>query len=175
VFRLFTATVEPDGSFEFQNLPPGAGEVIGMCTGWANVPVRTRTENGELERALLQVDPADYTEEPFIVPMEPTARVAFTVTDADGRPVEGATVSAWPNVRWSVGYAMIFLKRSWNARTDILGRAVLENLPADPQVGFGVTHRHLRVAPKKERKVRYLKLASGDSKLQEVEMFAKTE
>jgi hypothetical protein len=37
--REFTAEVRPDGSFEFESIPPGAGQIIGICNGWASARV----------------------------------------------------------------------------------------------------------------------------------------
>lgn len=123
--RTYGAPVDAGGNFTLDGLPPGRGEIIGMCEGW----VSSRPESvGEDALELQQVDPS--SDEPFVLAMEPTARLELLVLDPDGKPVEGAQVHMWPNVHWSIGYAQMFLEREWQALTDAAGRAEIVNIPA---------------------------------------------
>ena len=58
--------------------------------------------------------------------------------DPDGEPIEGATVTSWPNVHWSIGYSSIFLDRRWQATTNVDGVALLENMPGEGRTHLGV-------------------------------------
>jgi hypothetical protein len=164
--RTFRATVAADGAFRFVGLPLGAGEMIGMCEGWASSlvdePAAEATAEAPLEHAdgelghespasrqpHLQQVPADAFASdaaPFVLRMEPTARVEITVEDPSGEPLEGATVVMWPNVFWTIGWSGIFLDREWRAVTDRRGVAVIENVPPRANGGLHVAHRGLRM------------------------------
>jgi hypothetical protein len=130
--RLFHGDVNADGTFALAGLPPGAGEIIGMCDGWVSRQPPAELTPGEPEpkyRApvLQTVDPA--LGEPFVLAMEPTARLELDVFGPGDEPVEGASIQMWPNVHWSSGYSNIFLDRQWIVATDAEGHAVVENLP----------------------------------------------
>jgi hypothetical protein len=124
--RLFGAAVQADGSFEIPGLPPGGGEMIGMCDGWVSREQETG-EGSEQSHSSLKLQQVDATsDELFVLAMERTARLEVLVLDAHGQPVEGAQIQTWPNVHWSCGYAQIFLDRQWIAATDASGRAEIE-------------------------------------------------
>jgi len=133
--RLFKAEVAPDGSFEIRGLPPGKGEMIGLCDGW----VSGGSDDPDVldqRRVLKAVDPSAGN---FELAMERTATLELHLLDPEGKPVEGATVQMWPNVHWSIGYSQIFLERDWRATSDAAGWAAIENLPAGVE-GLIVQH-----------------------------------
>jgi hypothetical protein len=142
--RVFGAEVQPDGSFEIPDLPPGTGEMIGMCDGWVSREVEPLEEDaGKPVLKLQQVDPAAGD---FVLAMEHTARLEVQLLDPDGEPVEGALVQMSPNVHWSPGYSRIFLEREWMATSDASGRVEIENLPPGKQL-MRLVHADLCLPP----------------------------
>jgi RNA polymerase sigma-70 factor (ECF subfamily) len=140
--RTFGARVESDGSFLIEGLPPGRGEMIGMCDGWVSQAFEDERVSPEESSPFShqQVDPAALAEdEPFVLAMERTARLEVLALDPEGRPVENAVIHMWPNVHWSIGYSQIFLEREWNAATDATGRAAIENVPPGEE-GLALVH-----------------------------------
>ncbi|MEM9380225.1 MAG: RNA polymerase sigma factor [Planctomycetota bacterium] len=139
MLRTYRAEIAVDGTFELRDLPPGRGEMIGICRGWASKqvlapmpadlgePLASGAEAPEPRRQHQHVE-ADA--ETFELRMEPTGTVEVTLVDPSGAPVEGAFLQSSPNVHWEIGYAAIFMDRSPGAKTDAEGVAVLENLPA---------------------------------------------
>ena len=157
MLRTHRVAVAPDGSFAFEDLPPGTGELIGMCDGWVSTREGLAESNwytdeeGE-ERwrekwAHYQIDPVDHLEEPYVLQMEATGTVELTVVDPDGKPVEGARVLFWPNVHWTIGYSNIFLDRTWVAVTDVEGVALVENVPGGDVEHFAVQTREGYLMP----------------------------
>lgn len=150
MLRTYREDVAPDGTFAFTDLPPGAGEIIGLCDGWVSARTQLADSNwiepreeGEKRRwrrmwQLQQLDPAEHASEPYVLAMEPTADARITIEGPDGAPLAGAVVHAWPNVHWEIGYSEIFLERTWQATTDEDGVARLENLPGGDSVYLGV-------------------------------------
>lgn len=161
MLRSHRAEVQPDGTFRFDALPPGRGEIIGLCDGWSSAPTRLadsnwyEDENGQRGWRpmweLQQVDPADHEDVPFVLAMARTADAAVTVLDPEGEPVAGASVAFWPNVQWSIGYSQIFLEREWNAITNAEGVALVTNMPAEDAAYFAVTTDEGYLMPLRER------------------------
>jgi len=159
MLRTYRVDVQSDGSFAFEGLPPGAGEIIGLCDGWVSARERLADSNwiepeteGERRRwvplwGLQQLDPAAYAEDPYVLAMEPTGHARITVLDPDGGALAGATVSSWPNIHWSIGYSNIFLDRTWQAVTDDDGVALLENMPGEGLTFLGVTTKEGYLMP----------------------------
>ena len=149
ISRSYHQKIAADGSFAFDDLPPGTGEIIGMCDGWVSERLELTEEppaSGEAaplmhwqrEFELQQLDPAAHEEEPFVVQMVPSAHAEITVLDPDGEPLADARVISWPNVHWSVGYSTIFLNRTWESSTNVQGVARLENMPGEGRTYLGV-------------------------------------
>lgn len=171
--RMFPAEIDPDGTFVLDGLPPGDGEIIGICDGWASrrvlhddldaaeVDASAAPSSVEAEFELQSFD-TGRTDGAFELVMEPTATVVADVRDADGKPIAGATVSLWPNVRWRIGYSQIFMNRTYAGVSDAEGRAVIANLPAG-RCWYGVTHERWEV-PQDEQGSRSLsiELKSGE-------------
>ena len=108
----------------------------------------------------------------IVIDMEPTARLEVTVFDDNGRLLEGARVSTWPNVCWHNCGSTIFCGDLYNTIdrlrqvhedqdafpwdipagffgiSDANGVAVLSNVPAR-QTSFAVEHKDY-VLPKLE-------------------------
>lgn len=159
--RVFTAEVDEAGAFVLDGLPPGDGQIIGMCDGWVSKRVsESEADDDDAPREDRELTPQSIdtasTGTVFELLMEPTATVIADVRDADGKPVAGATLSLWPNVRWRIGYSQIFMGRSYEGVSDAEGRAVVTNLPAG-RCGYGVTHERWEL-PQDSQGFRYLSL-----------------
>ena len=130
--------IEPDGTFRFENLPPGTGELVAICDGWACV--MEVAQQGERTIYLPpRVDTGEWADAVFVLPMEPTGTAEVTVLDDEGNPLADASVTFWPNVHWSNGHSTLFADRPWHAFTDLTGRALIPHLPAGRRA-YGVTH-----------------------------------
>ncbi len=146
--REFTAEVRADGTFEFEALPPGAGQIVGICDGWASERVRSdkptpdprlktlSKEEQEKKLALARdmamvpqwVDPA-VLEKPFELLMERTAKLHATVDDSKGRPIEHASVRIVANANWSHGQSSAFMHLAYAGVTDASGTCTIANVP----------------------------------------------
>ncbi len=181
--REFTAEVKPDGSFEFESIPPGAGQIIGICSGWASARVESdqpqssprletlSKEEREKKIALMRdlamvpqsVNPA-VLEGPFELQMERTATVQATIDDAKGRPIADAELSLSPNVHWSTGHSSAFMHRTYSGQSDAGGQVTLSNLPRG--VVFADVQHERFVLPAKsgaDRRIQ-IELAAGESR-----------
>jgi hypothetical protein len=98
--------------------------------------------------------------------MEPTARLEVRVIDNKDRAVAGATVGAWPNLRWREWGAVIFGAdlydtgewmrglakpreempnfHDFDAKTNERGIAIIPNLPLDV-TELAVHHEHFQI------------------------------
>lgn len=141
----FSAAVDPDGSFEVVDLPPGEIEIIAFCMGWSSVRP-PRADRPDLREN--QVVPPDH-EGDFVLRMQPTSRLRVTVLGPSGELLEGAVVQMWPNVHWKTGFAGFFAigrddiglamgSRRWLNHTDAAGVALLENLPAEDSASLNI-------------------------------------
>ncbi|MEM1453153.1 MAG: RNA polymerase sigma factor [Planctomycetota bacterium] len=128
MLRTYRVEVAEDGTFELRDLPPGRGEMIGICSGWASRQVLAVSDDpNATEKRQHQHVEADA--ETFELLMEPTGTVELTLVDPTGSPVEGAFIQCSPNVHWAIGYANIFMGRNPVGRTNAEGVAVIEDLP----------------------------------------------
>ncbi len=151
------ASVAPDGTFEIQGLRGASGQVVALCDGWVSklVPPRGIEESrfrpapdaspAEIAQVLAQAQAEDRIAQPvdvlagalLVVEMERAGELEVRVTDADGTPLADVGVSASPNVYWNGVGSSLFPWRSWDARTDAQGTALITNLPVDPSLWFG--------------------------------------
>jgi len=134
--RTQRAKIEADGTFVLSNLPPGKGEIIGLCDGWAS-----RTEPGTRPHQII-LQQFEAGDEDFVLEMDQTADFTLEILGPGGEPLPGAELSCWPNVRWSNSVAQIFLERTFTARADSSGVARLTGLPAG-ETPFSVTYEEL--------------------------------
>ena len=153
------AEIQADGSFQLNSLPQGQLELVAVCDGFVNTngpgqfPHIHYPQKFSLGREGLTVT----------LGMEPTACLEVFVQDDQGKPLKGASVSCWPNIRYGEWSATIIgqdcyntaeffaddgkkLKPWWERRpvafqatTDISGVALIANLPAET-TDFGVEH-----------------------------------
>jgi hypothetical protein len=144
------AAVREDGSFEIPSLPQGDLEVVALCNGFVSTNGPGKFHFRYPQKHVLGADDLDIT-----IGMEPTARLEVRVTDNQGKPVKGALVSTWPNVRYGE-WAAVRLAQDCYLTSDIMlspagktysfwnrhvpdlegtsddnGLAVIPNLPAD--------------------------------------------
>jgi len=157
--------VRPDGSFDIRALPQGQLELVAVCDGFVstNGPGQFPSMHYP-QKFSLSTNDLDVT-----VGMEPTAWLEVLVRDDQDKPLQGAQVSCWPNVRYGEWSATIIgqdchntadlmrvpgderrLAKAWlnhpfafGATSDISGLAVIGNLPAETD-RFSV--QHLRFA-----------------------------
>jgi hypothetical protein len=162
--------VNEDGSFEMPSLPAGDLEVIALCNGFISVDgpgQRQSSVSRYPQKHTIGANDLD-----IVIDMEPTARLEVTVFDDNGRLLEGARVSTWPNVCWQNYGSTIFcsglyksvdrLRQLHEDQDDFLqnipsgffgisdanGVAVLSNVPVR-QTSFAVEHKDY-VLPKLE-------------------------
>jgi hypothetical protein len=83
--------------------------------------------------------PFDTERGPFVLRMEPAATLKATIVDKSGKPIEGATLTLWPNVHWRTGYSNLFMQRTCEGKSDAEGRVTITNLPGG-KVSGGVQH-----------------------------------
>ena len=99
--------VSADGTFEFESLPPGRMEIIGMCDGFVSAngqPLAGRTTTQRLPQCF----PINGREQEITLPMEAAASCEVTVLDDKSRPLAGARAGFWPNVLWGGNGSTIF-------------------------------------------------------------------
>ncbi len=153
------AKVCEDGSFEVTSLPQGDLELVALCNGFVSTNGPGKFHMRYPQKHVLGTNDLAVT-----IGMEPTARLEIRVTDDHGKPVKGARVSAWPNVRYGEWAAVVLaqdcyktsdgmLSKSreqtfqwWSNRvsdfegtSDDAGLAVISNVPADV-TEIGVEH-----------------------------------
>ncbi len=165
--RCFEADVAADGTFELGGLPPGQGEIIGLCRGWASSGPAPPAEGQVVDRWIQQVDPGAL-EEPFVLRMEPTASLEVTVLDPGGEPLPGARLILSPNVYWTCGDSDFFLNREFKATSDARGIASLDDLPSEEDEFVYVHHPDYRMPLNEapwggERRYAWADLVSGET------------
>ncbi|MDB6067958.1 MAG: hypothetical protein JWR26_4166 [Pedosphaera sp.] len=154
-------TVNPDGTFSFDSLPPGKAEVIAMCDGFKSKDGAVAKISDFCMPQVFQLNGADID---GAIAMEPTANFEATILDDKGQPLADAGVFFWPNVIWNGVGSTIFMGPTYNAedvlrsgeeinwqkirtntpplfqaRSDKHGIALVRNLPAFKQ-SFAVDH-----------------------------------
>lgn len=153
--RKWEVAVRPDGTFAFDRLPRGKGQIFALCSGW--VSKRTRADSAEDAGIYFagNREPGDEAREiermgdrafqwprvavpvanaPFVIAMERTATLEITVKLEDGSPLADARASASPNIQLIGGGASIVPWRSWFALTDSSGTARIEDVPPTPEL-----------------------------------------
>lgn len=111
------ASIQEDGSFVFESLPPDeVMQIVLVCDGWISAKPEKATvlkffldEERSLNQGVTfpQVIPLKGTRiEPTILMNKATA-VKVTVKSPNGNPVEGAVVSMWPNQYWFHGGSQV--------------------------------------------------------------------
>ena len=99
ILRWHTWTgVNDDDSFEMPSLPAGDLEVIALCDGFISVDGSGQRQSSVIRYPQKHTIGANDLD--IVIDMEPTARLEVTVFDDNGRLLEGARVSTWPNVCW---------------------------------------------------------------------------
>lgn len=140
--REFSTDVAADGTFVFDRLPRGSGQIIARCDGWVSDEVlpapdpqgaAVRAPEPELQRVEIEDDIDDY-----VLAMRPAATFVARVKGPDDEAVPSARVVLWPNVHWGHGYSDIFMSDTYETRTDVNGVAVVRNLPPGDE-SFRVT------------------------------------
>jgi hypothetical protein len=156
-------TVGAEGTFEFESLPPGRMEVIGLCDGFVskNGPPWNGRKTGLHVPQQIAISGLAQN---VTVQMEPAALCEVTVLDDTGKPLAGARAGFSPNVLWGGNGSTIFasdlfnsedffrdgVPADWNAirkvtegdfraLSDENGVALVRNLPASHQSYF-VSH-----------------------------------
>jgi hypothetical protein len=103
------ATVREDGSFEIRWLPPGDLEIVALCNGFVSTNGPGRTGMRYPQKHVLGTN-----DMALVIGMEPTARLEVRVTDDQGKPLEGARVETWPNIRYGEWGARILMSDCFN-------------------------------------------------------------
>jgi hypothetical protein len=143
-------TIREDGSFEIDSLPAGDLEILALCDGYVSTNGPGKFKFRYPQKHVLGTNDISIT-----IGMEPTARLEVFVTDDQGKPLQGATVSFWPNARYGEWSAVILAGDCYNTAdlllatadkpfsgwhhpvpdfegvSDSNGLAVVPNLPAD--------------------------------------------
>ena len=117
--KRFVTTSAPDGSYKFENIPPGTYSVSADRSGYVYPRAGRRRLDG------VQVAPGASTRVPDIK-LAPNAAVSGRITDEDGDPVQGATVNA---SRFQFVMGRRLLITSQTATTNDLGEFRIHDLP----------------------------------------------
>jgi hypothetical protein len=143
------SSVKEDGSYTIKSLPEGELEIVALCDGFISTNGPGQFKMRYPQEHLIGTNDLSVT-----IGMEPTARLEVTVTDDQGKPLKGAQVMTWPNVRYGEWSATIFAGDCYNTADWLLskrraefswgqpvldfqgvsgddGVAILANLPAD--------------------------------------------
>lgn len=182
--QRFEAAIRADGSFVLTGLRPGSGQVLALCRGWSSLrtladdplqagihldPSASAEErSAALQRAgerayILQRAEVPQVETPFPVLMERTGTLEVTVLAPSGAPLEGATVSASPNVHVVGVGAWIFPWRTWNANTGPDGVARIEDLPPDSSLWFSAGAKGMRMTAELRVETPWTEIVSGET------------
>jgi hypothetical protein len=151
--------IRADGTFTLASLPEGDLELVAICDGFVNTNGSGQFPSMHYPQKF-SLGPEGIT---VTLGMEPTAGLEVKVQDDEGKPLQGAQVSCWPNIRYGEWSATIigqdcyntadFLtnrteaKRGWwdgqfrsfQATSDLSGFAFIANLPAETTT-FSVEH-----------------------------------
>jgi hypothetical protein len=136
-------TIDADGEFVLEDLPPGEGQLFVLCRGWVcegrplDFPLKLTlpedTPLREVQRSM--ADPLPRVElpspDPVVVPMQPTGSLAVRLVTEDGAPLVDGAVTVSPNYRMLGVGSSIVPGRDWSARTGPDGRARIDDLPPD--------------------------------------------
>lgn len=124
VHRIFDASIEEDGTFLFQNLPKGYGEIIAHCDGWISRIMEEEKRYKKNQYFDLQQEGQEIT-----IRMEHTAALKGEVVYKNHKPVAGAKVALWPNVNWGNDISAVFMNLDFSAITDNEGQFEIHRLP----------------------------------------------
>jgi hypothetical protein len=154
--------IAEDGTFVFESIPPGGLDVIVHGDGFVSEDGGEFVDTTGVKKihgfAVPQAFALDAPVTKIEVRTEPTATVEVTTRTKDGKPIEGATVYANPNV---IRIGGIFGKMrtsneepirtvpplpelNYSATTDKYGIAVIQNVPAVTDVMY-VEHPKFQV------------------------------
>jgi hypothetical protein len=153
------SNIRQDGTFDLSSLPEGNLEVVVLCDGFVST-----NGPGMFKMVYPQKHVLGTNDLAITVGMMPAARLEVYVTDDKGKPLAGAHVSTWPNVRYGEWSATILASDCYNTSdqflsttrpeatglwrksvpdfegiSDSAGLAVIPNLPATV-TEFGVEH-----------------------------------
>lgn len=103
------SVIREDGSFDINSLPEGDLEVVALCDGFVNT-----NGPGKYKFIYPQKYALGTNDLAITVGMEPTARLEVHVMDDEAKPLPGAHVSAWPNVRYGEWAAVILGSDCYN-------------------------------------------------------------
>ncbi|TWU35964.1 M56 family metallopeptidase [Novipirellula artificiosorum] len=117
-----TTTVNPDGSFVFESIPPCSElQVVADCEGFvsatppaaellARIPYVTTMQHAESMQRSFTVSQVCSSEdsEPCVIEMERAATVNFQIVDPAGKPVSNAVISLSPGIVFTPGPSLIF-------------------------------------------------------------------
>ena len=150
------SSIREDGAFGIGGLPEGQLEIVAICDGFVSTNGPGQFPSMHYPQKYL-LGTNDLT---ITIGMEPTACLEVEVSDDQGKPLKGAQVSTWPNVRYGEWSATILgddcyntadsfrgkgVKKWWErtglfqGTSDAAGRAVLSNLPVEVRE-FTVEH-----------------------------------
>jgi hypothetical protein len=97
--------IQADGSFALKSVPRrGEIQILAFCDGWLSkttVPDQNFFVMGQIFPLVEQ------PEMELTVEMEPTGTLQVTVTQADGTPIDGGTLSSWPNQKYHMNGATV--------------------------------------------------------------------
>ncbi|EEF58283.1 hypothetical protein [Pedosphaera parvula] len=99
--------VNADGTFTFESLPAGHGEIIALCDGF----ISTNGPNRRTSIRIPQPFKLSNGETQLVIGMQPTATCNITLLDEAGHPLPSAKVTFWPNVIWNDWGSTVFMDR----------------------------------------------------------------
>lgn len=189
IYRKHETPIRADGTFSFDGLPRGRGQIFALCQGWVSQrtladsaldagihfggPVSEEREReaikGMGDRAFqLQRITLPLTTRPFTVLMEPTATVDIVVKLQDGTPVAGAFAGASPNLSFIGVGSSIAPWRKWRVETDSEGRARIEDLPRNDRLWAYAQHPDYQMLEANRQRPVEVEVRSGETSSAEV-------
>lgn len=129
--------IRADGTFVFEAVPRGMGQVFALCDGWSS----------QLADGLFPQIVGDLAGgERLVVSMHRTSALELRVNRPDGQRLADAVVGVEPTVRWTGDTLELLSWREWQCTTDGSGLALITDIPPGSH-GVRIDHVDYSLTP----------------------------
>lgn len=133
--------INEDGTFTITDLPPGKILIWALANGWCSVSTESDGSMGKPQEFILEENGQIY-----VLPMEETATVELTITDASGAPLPDLLFGSYPNISLE-DCGTVWIQGAYG-KTDINGTGIVFDLPPLDQVKFSIRGDEWEFAPR---------------------------